>query len=271
MAVFRVLMANIRRYLTEKRGKQAVIAPQWRGARFNQRLPRHMADPVISTRRDIMAETAERLGIEFVEVAAPDPMEGFPGTQQFITEDVPRQVAAFGQDTAFFGTSCSMQVPLITQVVETGAIFPEQCCPKAGHGFPAALEVDDRVGVVYGEEDRFGNREILDWGRRLVHEELIPAIRTEIAARGATGRLATWSVSESTAYTAVGAEYAIEWLNGNVPREHGVIDMDVLNRIFEEHILEITGEHLGVELHPFSHDDRSWRNYVLVVMDSIVF
>ena len=37
--VFRVLRANIRRYLTEKRGKEAKIAPQGRGARFNQWLP----------------------------------------------------------------------------------------------------------------------------------------------------------------------------------------------------------------------------------------
>jgi len=48
-------------------------------------------------------------------------------------------VARYGTDTAFFGTNCAMQPPMITRVLEQRAIYPEPCCPSPVHAFPAAL------------------------------------------------------------------------------------------------------------------------------------
>ena len=62
-----------------------------------------------------------------------------PGAQQFILEDVPRQVAEHGPDIALFSTNCAMQEPLIRQALEQGAIYPEQCCPSPYHAYPGAL------------------------------------------------------------------------------------------------------------------------------------
>ena len=103
--------------------------------------PRHMSYAQLAERRDIMRAESEKLGMLFVDVNAPDPMGegGIPAAQQFILEDVPRQVAQYGKDIALFSTNCAMQEPLIAAAVQTGAIFPEQCCPSPTHGYPGAL------------------------------------------------------------------------------------------------------------------------------------
>ena len=87
--------------------------------------PRHMSYPLLAERRDIMKAECEKRGIEFVFVNAPDPTgdAGIAGTQQFVLEDVPRQVEKYGVDTAFFSTNCGMQEPLIKAVMTTGALF----------------------------------------------------------------------------------------------------------------------------------------------------
>ena len=66
--------------------------------------PRHLSYATIARRLEIMKETCKELGIELVEVNAPDPTgdAGVSGAQQFITEDVPRQIATYGKDTALF-------------------------------------------------------------------------------------------------------------------------------------------------------------------------
>jgi len=84
---------------------------------------------LLAKRRDIMKAECDKIGLEFVFVTAPDPMgeSGIPGAQQFILEDVPRQVDKHGKDIALFSTNCGMQEPLIISALDTGAIFPEQC------------------------------------------------------------------------------------------------------------------------------------------------
>lgn len=103
--------------------------------------PRHMAQVLLSARRELIKEKCAELNIEFVDATAPDPTgdSGTTGAQQFILEDVPKMVAQYGKDTAFFSTNCAMQVPLIKAAVEQGAIYPQPCCPSPYHGYPAAL------------------------------------------------------------------------------------------------------------------------------------
>ena len=59
-----------------------------------------------------MKETCEELGIELGRSRRTDPTAMPSPAQQFITEDVPRQIATYGKDTAFFSTNCAMQEPL---------------------------------------------------------------------------------------------------------------------------------------------------------------
>lgn len=177
--------------------------------------PRHMSNEMLATRRDLMRAEAERIGLVWVEQDAPDPTgdAGVPGTQQFIMEDVPRKVAEFGVNTAFFGTNCSMMEPMIRQVVETGAIFPVQCCPSPYHALPAAL----RIGI---PEDKAGDVDFV-----------LSQITDKVAEAGMTGRVATWTVPVNMMYVEAGVRYAIEYLEG---RTNGRADRDVLVRIMSE-------------------------------------
>jgi uncharacterized protein DUF3798 len=98
-----------------------------------------------------MKAEAAKQGIQFHFVTAPDPMgeAGIAGSQQFIKEDVPREIQKLGPKTAFFSTNCGMQDPLIQTVLTTGGYVPEQCCPSPTHGYPTALGIripSDKAG-----------------------------------------------------------------------------------------------------------------------------
>jgi len=105
--------------------------------------PRHMSQELISRRRDIMKEECAKNGIRFHFVTAPDPMGegGLPATQQFVMEDVPRELKQYGPKTAFFSTNCGMMDPMIRTVLNNGGYVPEQCCPSPTHGYPTALGI----------------------------------------------------------------------------------------------------------------------------------
>ena len=130
-------------------GEAAVLQAKAMGAKtfVHYSFARHMAVTTLSNRRDLMKEVAEREGLRFVELEAIDNFSeaGAFGAQEFILNDVPKRVAEFGNDTAFFSTSCALQAALISKVVETGAIFPQPCCPTPNHGFPEALGYSDRA------------------------------------------------------------------------------------------------------------------------------
>ena len=87
--------------------------------------PRHMSYALIVARHENMKKYCAENGIELVDVTAPDPTgdAGITGAQQFILEDVPRQIEKYGKDTVFFTTNCGMQEPLIRSVFENGAIY----------------------------------------------------------------------------------------------------------------------------------------------------
>ncbi len=169
---------------------------------------RHLSYATIAARRELMIQTCEELGIEFVDVTAPDPTgdAGVPGAQQFILEDVPRQVEKYGKDTAFFSTNCSMQEPLIRSIIEQGALYPQQCCPSPYHAYPGALNID-----VAGHEGDV--------------EYLLGEIKTVLTEAGMQDRMSTWSIPINMLMVQAGVEYAIEFCEG---RTEGRLDEAVL-------------------------------------------
>ena len=88
--------------------------------------PRHMSYALIVARHENLKKYCEENGIELVDVTAPDPTgdSGITGAQQFILEDVPRQIEKYGKDTVFFTTNCGMQEPLIRSVFEQALSIP---------------------------------------------------------------------------------------------------------------------------------------------------
>lgn len=209
--------------------------------------PRHMSQVLLSGRRDLMIETCKEEGIEFVDATAPDPTSevGVPGAQQFILEDVPKMVAQYGEDTAFFSTNCAMQIPLIKSTVDTHAIYPSPCDPSPYHGFPAALgiETGDEMGDI---------NYVIDETRRIAAENNM------------TGRLATWPVPASMMGTVAGAEYAIKWINGEVPKEG--IDTAVLTSCMQDYIKETTGNAVSMELTAYEENGVTYDNFLMLLM-----
>lgn len=142
--------------------------------------PRHMSQELLARRRDIMKQTCAENGIRFHFVTAPDPMGegGLNATQQFVMEDVPRELKQFGPKTAFFSTNCGMMDPMIKSVVMTGGYIPEQCCPSPTHGYPTALGISI-------PPDKAGDMEYISAENRRV-----------IAEHHMSGHFATWPVPE---------------------------------------------------------------------------
>ena len=191
--------------------------------------PRHMAIPPLSVRRDRIAAAAETAGIKFVDLSSPDPMEegGMAASQLFISQDVPRQVADLGVDTAFFSTNCGQQIPLLNGVLETGAMYVQPCCPSPFHAFPTAL------GLAADQSEALIN---------FTPQEIIAATSEAVRAAGMSGRLSNYAMPASMVWTTVGFMYAVEWLNGNAPQEVGKVDIDLLNTLVGDYSYFLFGE-----------------------------
>ena len=195
--------------------------------------PRHMSVLEQSSCRDKIRETCEAENILFLDATVPDPKgdAGADAARQFITEDVPRVVAKYGEDTAFFCTNCALQVSLITAVVNSHAIYPQQCCPSPLHGFPEALGIETGEGLVD-----------LNY--------VIGEISSIAAEKNMTDRLSSWPVSASIMFTNAGAEYAIKWIKGEVPRNG--IDERVLDDCMSAYVKEVVGEGVEVSMTSYS-------------------
>lgn len=199
-----------------KRGETIIQLAKEMGAEnfVHYSFPRHMSMELLAQRRDIMKETAKKLGINFIEVDAPDPLgdAGLTGAQQFILEDVPRQVAALGKKTAFFNTNCGMQEPLIASILKEGAIYPEQCCPSPYHAYPGALGIEipkDKAGDV---------------------SYMLEQISAKVAAAGGTGNFATWKAPANMAILEAAVDYGVAYAKGEVGKFDKKVIADLLEK-----------------------------------------
>jgi len=226
-----------------KRGETIVNLAHKMGATtfIHYSFPRHMSQELLSRRKAIMESQAKALGMQFVYVNAPDPTgdQGLPGAQKFILEDVPREIAQYGKDTAFFSTNCGMQEPLIRAVMDNGAIFPEQCCPSPTHGYPGAL------GIAIGEGEAGDMAKIRD------------AIEVKVQEHHQEGRMATWPVSIGIVTIETLVELAIKAV------EHEV-DLTDQEAIRTEMMAQA-----GTNVTLASFEGKN--NYYLVLLDSVVF
>ena len=210
--------------------------------------PRHMSQVLLSSRRELMKKKCAELGLEFVDATAPDPTgdSGLPGAQQFILEDVPKMVAKYGKDTAFFSTNCAMQIPLIKSVVDTGAIYPQPCCPSPYHGFPTALGIESDLS----KQDNI--KHVIDETRRILKE------------KGMTGRLSTWPVPVAMMGTVAGTEYAFKVIDGEVPFDK--LDVKVLEQCMSDYAK------VAVETNPYVDEaGKKYDNFLFVLMDFLTY
>jgi hypothetical protein len=228
----------------EARGVTIVNLAKQLGAKkfLHYSFPRHMSMELLAKRADIMKAECKNIGLEFVFATAPDPMgeSGIPGAQQFILEDVPRQVEKYGKDIALFSTNCGMQEALITAALNTGAIFPEQCCPSPTHGYPAALGL-----------------EITDAMKGNI-PAILKAINEAIVSKGGAGRFATWPIPTNYLLVEACVEIARDTIEGKMTLD----DMDAVKARLEA----AAGVSMGI-----SKLDKEKGNFYLITSGSVIF
>nr|WP_314656954.1 DUF3798 domain-containing protein [uncultured Fusobacterium sp.] len=141
--------------------------------------PRHLSYETISRRRAIMEQTAKDLGMEYIEMSAPDPVSdvGVPGAQQFILEQVPNWIKKYGKDIAFFATNDAQTEPLLKQIAAHGGIFIEADLPSPTMGYPGAL------GIEFTDDEK-GN-----WPK------ILEKVEKSVVEAGGSGRMGTWAYS----------------------------------------------------------------------------
>ena len=208
--------------------------------------PRHMAMELIVGRHNLLKENADALGIELVDVTAPDPTAeaGLSASQQFILEDVPRQLETYaGKKVAFFTTNCGMQPSLQTAVLDQpNAYYPQPCCPSPYHGFPATLGLELEVG---------GN-----------DEEALHEIALALQEHDAVGRFSTWPHPVAMTIIEIGVEYAIDYINGEITEAN---DAAALQAKFEEKVP-------GAKVANYTNaDGETFDNYYTVLLAPVDF
>ena len=242
------MMAKLAEVLYEpdqsERGRNIAEKAKQMGAKtlVHYSFPRHMGIVLLAERRKVMEETCKEIGIDFVFVNAPDPTGegGVPASQQFILEDVPRQIAKYGKDTAFFSTNCSMQEPLIKKVMDGGAIYPEQCCPSPFHALPNALGIKvEKAGDV---------------------DDILEKISVAVREAGMSGRVSTWKAPIAMSFIRAGADLAMDYAEGRLTDSKDL-------QAAREALWNVAGK--ATKIRPY-HEKRA-PNLLMVVGESIIF
>jgi hypothetical protein len=226
------------------RGVSIIENAQKMGAKHfvHYSFPRHMAQLLLAQRRDIMAKECAKRGMQFHFVTAPDPTseQGLPGAQQFILEDVPRELQKYGPATAFYSTNDGMQEPMIKAILSAKqGYFVEQDNPAPTAGYPAALGLSI-------PPDKAGD---MPW--------LNQQIKTKIAERGMSGHFGSWT--QPFDMVAIRAFTAL--LVDAVDKKADFHDSTTVQRYFEK---EAGGP---VKMRKYDEKGNQW----LVVMDHIVY
>lgn len=209
--------------------------------------PRHMSIETLTRRRMIFEQACKDLGIQFVFETAPDPLSdvGVVGAQQFLLETVPKWVQKYGKDTSFYCTNDSHTEPLVRQIVEYGGTFVEASLPSPLLGFPGALGID-----LAKEKGDF--------------PAIMKKIEDVIVAKGAGGRLGTWSYSFQFSTSMGLFQHAVNVIEGKSKMTNV---QDVL-RAFGQYT---PGAKWGGAYYVDASTGVKLNNYLLLLQDTYIF
>ena len=233
-----------------KRGETIAKKAQEMGAKtfIHYSFPTHLAKEVIAQRKDMMQKTCEELGMEWVEVATPDPQTG-NGTGpmlQFLREDIPRQIDKYGPDTNIFGSNCPMYDVIIDEALKLKFMVAEQCCPTPTQAYPTVMSLE------ISEEDAWD------------FDKINAMIREKSAAAEMTGKLGGWPMP----VTVFLPQYAVELAKKIIEDpSFDYKDVKQLNQFAQD----VTG--CGVTFSKFKPNAESpeLENYNVMIMDSILY
>lgn len=204
--------------------------------------PTHLSKEVIVKRKDAMKKTAEELGMSFQEVMTPDPQTGSGPApmQQFLREDLPRQVAKFGSNINVFGTNCPMYDVILDEALKDKFMVVEQCCPTPTQGYPTVM------GIEVDEED-LGD-----------YAKLNSLISEKAKEYGVSGKLGAWPVPSSVFVPQFSVELAKRVAENPDYDYHNIDNLNELGR-------EVSGAE--VDFDRFMDLD----NYYVMIMESVMF
>lgn len=230
-----------------ERGRTIVEKANKMGAKtfIHYSFPTHLSKPLISARKDKMKETCEKLGMEFVEVVTPDPQTGdsVEAMQQFLQEDIPRQIEKYGPDTNIFGSNCPMYDVIIKEALELKYIVAEQCCPTPTQAYPTVL------GLEISEEDQTN------------FDKINEMISEKVDAKGMKGRLSGWPIS----VTIYMPEFAVEVAKEVVENDFDYKDATKLNELTKEKF------DIKVDYTKLENNGKTFDNYFVMLMESIFY
>jgi len=83
------------------------------------------------------------------------------------------------------------------------------------------------------------------------------------------GRGATMSLASSETVLNAGVEYAVKWINGEVPED--TIDYDALSSICAAYTKEAVGKEYSATFEPYAHNGRVYRHWAMGLMDYLVY
>ena len=213
--------------------------------------PRHQAMEKMQRRRAIMIQTCNELGMQFVDVSAPDPTSdvGIAGAQQYILERTPEWIQQYGENTAFFCTNDAHTEPLLRQLMQYGGYFVEADLPSPLMGYPGALGID-----LSAEAGDF--------------PAILAKVEAAIVEQGGAGRFGTWAYSYGYTTTAGLGKLAIEAVEAEMNGE----DFDYksirnIRKAFQEYT---PGANWNGSYYVDANSGVSSDNFVLVYQDTYI-
>ncbi len=231
-----------------KRGETIPTKAKQMGAKtfIHYSFPTHLSKPLISARKDMMKQTTEALGMEWVEVVTPDPQTGdsVEAMQQFLREDIPRQIAKYGKDTNIFGSNCPMYDVILDEAIKEGFIVAEQCCPTPTQAYPTVL------GLEIAEEDGTN------------FDKINEMITKKVAEKGMTGRLSGWPIPVTIYMPEFAVYLAMEMIDNP---DFDAKDPAALN--------QLTKDKFGIDVsyEKLNSNGKTYDNYFVMIMDSIFY
>ena len=139
---------------------------------------RHRSDPRLKAQRDLIRLACRELGLEFVELDAPDPAaKGGPQeVYGFVSARAPLWIGKYGKRAAFYATDDTAAEPLMEAIRAYGGFFVETVEPSVRNAYPYVFMLDPALVA----DDYRGAFAVLE---------------KKAAADGSAGRFGVWSWS----------------------------------------------------------------------------
>jgi hypothetical protein len=232
-------------------------------------------------RLELIKQTCNELSIKFVEAHYPPSAGGYWEEVAFIRNDILSIIDEYGKNTAIFPATSYMDV-IVGTIINAGAICPQAGTPSYFDGLfgdisdlmlgpPYPAIVEDLMNYCEAQDIT----EVMGQPYPLYSEYFMPKARQHFAKYDMQGRLSAWPVEPHFMYTVTAAEYAVKWINGEVPKEG--VDVVVLKQLMEDFA--------GVEVWLTPHVDdgiydynkiteptgKTYDNFLMMRMDYITF